>query len=293
MEVYVGVDWAARECVCAVTDGSHEPRPLFDRLHPSVDAARRMLEQARAAVGAAQTDTVRVVIEAGAPGWVHILHTACAVVHVVDAKQARRFAESRSSSGAKDDRRDAVSLANMCRSEQHRPPPFKPDSAEIQQLVTLAAAHESHTKDFGRTRQRIREQLRQTMPLVDQALPTDLETKWAVRLLRVAPTPWHAKQLTREAFDDIARRASKSFRDRMWDALQKCDAPWIDEGIATSLATVLRHHLDQLELLQRQLGRDRPPRRPGDPFDDRAERRLLDGGDPPVDVCGADRVRVP
>ena len=250
MRAYVGVDWSATEVVAAVADEHGNPAVLPGRVRPTVDDVRRLVHRARQTVGA---DEVFVMIEAGADIWVRLFACSSASVFVVDPKQARRFAESISSSGAKDDRRDARALARMCRSREHRGAPWRQEEEAIEQLDTLAGLNEQLTKDLVRVKQRLRQTLRELAPLLDQALPQELCTRWVERLLRRAPTPWHARDLTRVEFDELLRSARASTRDRVWEALQQSHAPWLTQGSAEAIAGSVRVHLDQLVLLRDQL----------------------------------------
>jgi transposase len=252
MRAYVGADWSATEVVCCVV-GESGP-PLLKRLQaePSLDSVRALIERVRSKVGA---DEIYVMIEAGAGLWVNLFHAAGAVVHVADPKQARRFAESQGSSGAKDDPRDSGSLADMCRSPSHRQEPWRPEAVASRQLDVLATLQEQRTKDLGRAKQRLRDVLRGQMPLVEQALPHDVSANWVRRFLRKVPTPWHARKLTRAEFDRLAAGAKPERQDRVWTALQATQAPWLDEALAKTIATQVRFELDQMEALAKQLAK--------------------------------------
>ena len=214
-----------------------------------LSSVRTFVERAREMVGA---DEVYVMIEAGGKAWISLFAAAGAVVFVVDPKQARRFAESQCSSGAKDDPRDALSLANMCRSEPHRKQPWMPGSAELQQLDVLCGMDEQITTDLTRSKQQLRDVLREHMPLVERALAKDLTVRWAVRFLRRVPTPWHARKLTREAFDRLLSGAHDATRARVWDALRHTES-CLDPSVANVVAIKVRAHLDHLVLLDQQL----------------------------------------
>ena len=250
MRAYVGADWSATEVVCAVAGESGPPLPKRFQAEPSLDSVRDLVERVRSKTGAHE---VYVMIEAGAGLWVNLFHAAGAVVHVVDPKQARRFAESQGSSGAKDDPRDSASLADMCRSASHRKSAWTPDPVEIRQLEVLATLQEQRTKDVGRAKQRLRDVLRAQMPLIEAALPHDVSARWVRAFLRKVPTPWHARNLTRAQFDRLAEGARPERRDRVWAAIEATQAPWLDAAIAKTLGTQVRFELDQLELLGKQL----------------------------------------
>jgi transposase len=253
VNAYLGVDWSATEIVCAVVGEEGSPISLPGGTPPELAKVRKLIERARALVPNA--DEVHAMIEAGASGWVSMLHCAGAIVHVVDPKQAKRFAESRGSSGAKDDRRDAALLAEMCRSPAHRKPAWEPDSPEMQQLDVLGGLHEQLSTDLGRVKQRLREVLRQQMPLVERALPKELRTAWVGRLLKKAPTPLELKALTREEFDELVTGSHAKTQDRVWDAISKTDALGLVPSVARIVGERVRIELDQMVLLGKQLDR--------------------------------------
>jgi hypothetical protein len=248
----MGVDWSATEIVCAVAGEEGPPERIRRGAKPSLADVRQLVEHALAKVGA---DELYVMIEAGSPLWVSLLHSAGALVHVADPKQARRFAESQGSSGAKDDPRDAGSLTDMCRSPAHRKAAWAPDSTALQQLEHLGYMHERQTRDVGRVKQRLRDVVRKTMPLVEGALPKDLASKWVGAFLRKVPTAWHARTLTRDALDRLTPGARAASRDRLWDALQQTQAPWLDAVMAGTLATDVQSDLELLALLCKQLAK--------------------------------------
>ena len=250
MKAYLGVDWSATEIVCAVAGEEGRPKRIRGRTGPTLDSVRALVERARTMAGA---DEVIAMIEAGSPIWIWLLFTAGAVVHVADSKQARRFAESQSSSGAKDDQRDAESLTDMCRSASHRKNPWKPDPAEIQQLDILAGLHEQITRDLGRTKQRLRDVVGRSMPLVEKALPKELCSRWVDAFLRKVATPRHARNLTRADLDGMLVRTRSATRDRVWEALQKTEAPWLTAPVAETIRLQVRFELDQMALLGKQL----------------------------------------
>jgi hypothetical protein len=245
----MGVDWSATEIVCAVAAEEGPPQRIKGA-KPSLAEVRQLVERARAKFGA---DELYVMIEAGSPLWVSLLHAAEALVHVVDPKQARRFAESQGSSGAKDDARDAASLTDMCRSAAHRKGVFAHDSAALQRLDHLGQMHERDSRDVGRIVQRLRDALRKSMPLVERALPKELGTKWVATFLRKVPTPWHARNLTRQKLDRLTPGARTETRDRLWAALEQTQAPWLEASVAQSHASQVQFELSHLTLLNKHL----------------------------------------
>ena len=250
MRTYVGVDWSASEIVCAAaTEEGPVGRGRY-RSRPSLAEVRSLLERVVSDTGSTE---VWAMVEAGAPQWAELLHAAGAKVFVVDAKQARRFAESLCSSGAKDDPRDAASLAEQCRSRARQLEAWSPESSELRQLDVLAAAREQRAADAQRARQRLRSVLFRTMPLVESRLPSGLDAAWVERFLREVPTPWHARTLTRATFDALTRGAHAGTRDTLWTALQETLASVVpDAAVAQAFALPVHQELDLISLLDRQ-----------------------------------------
>ena len=111
------------------------------------------------------------MIESGAMYWVKLLHAAGAEVHIVDAKRAKRFAESLCASGAKDDARDARTLSLMGCSPCHIGQPWTPPSDMDAALSRLSSAISRTTESKTRSLQQLRSLLREMMPTVEMALP--------------------------------------------------------------------------------------------------------------------------
>jgi hypothetical protein len=251
MTLYLGVDWSVTELVCAA---ALEQGPLhkLPPAKPTLSSVQQVLQTARTRLGAPDAELF-VMIEAGSPLWVSLLYAAGATVFVCDPKQAKRYAESRSSSYAKDDARDAAFLLDMLRSPAHRGASYTPDADHLAQLDLLAATHESLTTDLGRVKQRLRERLRQQMPVLEQALPKELCARGVDTFLRTVPTPLHAASLTRQALDPLMPGARKKTRDAVWQALQQTQAPWLTAPVADTLSVVIITLLDQMKLLSSQL----------------------------------------
>lgn len=251
MTVYLGADWSAGDLKTAVATGDGSPRKFkvvkreYSLVKAAVDAAR--------ALGGDGAE-VRVVIEAGAPGWVEMLHHAGAVVFVVDPKQAKSFAASLCSSGAKDDVRDALALTELARSPRHTRTAWSPATDEQAAIELLATAHEQAQKLVTAAIQRVRAMLREMLPVLDAALTT-IDAAWAIRLLRAAPTPWHAANLDEAAFAEAMAGARAKRREGVREALARSAAPGWSKERAVGAATALGLLLDQLEFQLEHLDR--------------------------------------
>src|SRR5688500_2911509 len=131
MVVQVGIDWARHDAVARLRCGDKTSKHKFARGIAGVDG---LVAKARELGG--EDAEIEVSVEAGDVGLATALHVRGVRVYVQDAKQARRYAESLSSSGAKDDGRDAEVLMRMLDSKDHRPEPWEP-LADAQELAGL------------------------------------------------------------------------------------------------------------------------------------------------------------
>jgi hypothetical protein len=251
MRAYLGVDWSAKEVVCAVAIGAGPVRRLKAVRRTFADV-QALVEQVR--LSDPSIEEVHVIIEAGSPGWAELFHHAGAVVHVADPKQAKKFAESLCSSGAKDDGRDAEYLVDMGRSPPHLPEVWLPEDEVRAQLVELGGMHEALTRDCTAAEQRLRCLLRERAPAFEAALD-DLSRGWVIRLLREVPTPWHAASLTEADFRRILDRsgARETTKVKVIKALAETRVPWLTARLARVHALHVRQLVDQIESLTNQL----------------------------------------
>lgn len=252
MRVYVGADWSATEVMCATLADPHQPPRRIGKTGRSVDDVEQLLQRVRQQHG--EVDTVTVIIEDGAPGWVELFHHAGAQVYVVDPKQAKSFGESCCSSGAKDDARDSKLLAQMGAARCHRWQPWRPDEPLVAQLRTLCGLHQSRLKLAGAEKQRLRSHLRESFPRLEAVLD-DLSRQWVWRLLRLFPTAHHVRELKRPDFDARMQGcgARRTTLDRVWEALSRTRAPWMNSARAGVEALRLRQWVDTIEMLQGQI----------------------------------------
>lgn len=253
MNVYVGIDWSANEAACSSGIGAGAPRRLAGAKRTLRDV-EGLLDRVRKL--APENATVHVVIEAGAPGWVELFHHAGAVVHVADSKQAKAFAESLCSSGAKDDGRDSDNLVKMGQSPAHCPPAWEPRDDVRAQLEVLSSLHEAFSRDLCAAQQRLRSALREQMPALE-AVMKDLTLGWVSKLLRAVPTARHASLLTENDVRAVlaGTGARETTRLAVLEALQATSAPWLSEGRARILALQVECLLTQVEQLGQQVSK--------------------------------------
>lgn len=181
---YLGIDWATDIHFVALVDQDGGVIGEWQVAHDPT-AVAGLIERLGSEGG---SEAVLVGIESGAPLVVDQLLEVGYRVYALNPKQADRFRDRYSPAGAKDDRRDALVVANAVRTDADRLRLLEPDSALTQQL---------RLRDRARTRlvaQRTRyaHQLRQTLARYYPALlklGRDMHDRFLLALLQAYPDP--------------------------------------------------------------------------------------------------------
>jgi transposase len=160
--LFVGDDWAEDHHDVEVQD-QHGRAMRTARLPEGVDGMTRFHELVAGFLpDDADASQVLVCIETDRGPWVRALAAAGYQVYGVNPKQAARHRELVSLSGAKSDKADAHTLADMVRTRRHQLRQVAADSEVAEAVKVVARAHQ--TLIWERTRHMLR--------------------------LRAGPTPW-------------------------------------------------------------------------------------------------------
>ena len=119
-------------------------------------------------------------------------------VHSINPKQLDRFRDRLSPAGAKDDRRDARTLAAALRTDPHCLRRLEPTDPVIVELREWSRLNEDLTRERVRLANRMREQLWRYYPQFLHAVDDDVAAPLALNLWRNLSTP-RAGQRVREA----------------------------------------------------------------------------------------------
>ncbi len=144
-------------------------------------------------------EQVVVGIETERGPWVRALVAAGYLVFAVNPKLAARHREVVSLSGAKDDKTDAHTLADMVRTRRHQLRTVAADSELAEGVKVLARAHQNLIQERTRHMLRLRAALRDYFPaalVAYQHEPLTLSGGDVLELLVKAPTPAAAAKLT-------------------------------------------------------------------------------------------------
>lgn len=208
--IYCGIDWAERTHDVALVNESGE---LLAKRHITDDAAGyTILLDLLAEYGDTEETPIPVAIETSRGLLVAVLRTGKRRVYAINPMAAARYRDRTSVSRKKSGPGDALVLANILRTDMHAHRPLPADSDLGRVIAVLARAQQ----DALWNRQQISNQLRS---LLREYYPAALDTfaTWtnglcrpeARELLKTAPTPTRAAQLTRTQISASLKRAGR------------------------------------------------------------------------------------
>ena len=161
--------------------------------------------------------TIGVAIEVPHGPVVEAMMERGFAVHSLNPKQLDRFRDRFSPAGAKDDSRDALTLADALRTDRRFFRRLELDTAEVVQLREWTRIANELTGERTRLVNRLRQQLWRYYPQFLK-VASDLTKSWGPELWKLAPTPAKARRLrpaTIEAFLKSRRVRVVSAQDVM------------------------------------------------------------------------------
>jgi transposase len=139
--------------------------------------------------------------------WVTALRAAGYAVYAINPRQVARYRERHGTSGAKSDKADSHTMADMVRIGS-RQLPVAGDSPETGAIKVAARTRQTLIWERTRQVQRLRHQLREYFPAALEAFE-DLDAPDALDLLAKAPDPARAARLTRAQVAAALKRARR------------------------------------------------------------------------------------
>jgi transposase len=214
---YAGVDWASESHHVFLTDG--EGRKIGEKIFKhGGEGLTEMANWLLDVSCAADPDQIYIAIEAPHGPVVETLIERGFKVHAINPKQLDRFRDRFTMAGAKDDSRDAQTMASALRTD---PRCFRllanadPTVIELREWSRIA---DELGDERNRLTNRMREQLWRYFPAMLD-LESDLGAAWLLDLWDLAPTPAKAKRI-REA---TVAKVLKRNRIRRFDAAHVLD----------------------------------------------------------------------
>jgi transposase len=203
---------------------------------------------------------VVVGIETDRGPWVQALIAAGYQVFAVNPKLAARHRELVSLSGAKDDKTDAHTLADMVRTRRHQLRPLEPDSQVAAGVKVLARAHQGLIQERTRHMLRMRSALREYFPAALSAYQQGTLTLTGsdvLALLTKAPTPAEAARLTiaqiTAALKTAGRRGDLAARAAAIQAALRTEHLTQPDLVARAYAATVRSTVAILQTLNTQI----------------------------------------
>src|SRR6266436_6857470 len=194
-EWFVGIDWGSQQHQVSVLD--RDRRRVGERVVDHDGASLARLADWLWTLSAGQPQRVAVAIEVPRGAMVEGLLERGFHLFALHPKQRDRFRDRHSVAGAKDDRRDALVLADSVRTDQPSFRRLQLDAPQLLRLRELSRAEETLLEEFRRSANRLREQLHRFYPQMLQ-LCSAADASWLWDLIDLAPTPAHAALLSEE-----------------------------------------------------------------------------------------------
>jgi transposase len=185
---FVGVDWATAEHeVCVLDDGGKQVAARS--FTHSGDGLAELCEQLSAM---AEPGRIAVSIEVPHGAVVETLLERGFAVFSINPKQLDRFRDRHTMPGAKDDRRDALVLADSLRTDTHLFRRLAQQPAEVIELREWSRIHDELQAERGRIVNQMRAQVVRHFPAFLE-VASDPGEDWAIALF--AKVPDHAAAL--------------------------------------------------------------------------------------------------
>jgi len=250
IKAYVGVDWASATHQVCVLDA--EGKLLGEHAFPHDGEGLAAMAAWISATAMAEAPEIAVSIEVPHGPIVETLMERGFAVHTINPKQLDRFRDRFSMSGAKDDRRDALVLADGLRTDRHCFRRIEAVDAQVVELREWSRIAEDLQGERQRLVNRLRDQLWRYYPQMLDITP-DLGADWLLDLWVLAPMPAKARRLRETTVAKLLKAAhvKRISAAQALEILRR--APVATAPGATEAAVAhIRTLIERLRLLNRQ-----------------------------------------
>lgn len=248
-QLFVGVDWASEEHeVCAVDPGGTRvgARAFKHSGDGLADLCAWLLDKGK-------PGSIAIAIEVPHGAVVETLLERGFAVFSINPKQLDRFRDRFTMAGAKDDRRDALVLADSLRTDTHLFRRLAQQPAQIIELREWSRIHDELQAERGGIVNQMRAQLGRYFPAFLEVAP-DPGQDWAIALFSAIPDHAAAMKARPARLAKLLKdhRIRRTTPDQLLAALRSTpvhSAP----GTATAAAAHLKLLGERAHLLNRQL----------------------------------------
>lgn len=234
---FVGIDWGYESHQVCILDAEG----VLVRQLPVPHSGAALAQMCDQLIAMADGDPSRIAVAIEVPRGpvVETLVDRSIAVFAVNPKQLDRFRDRHTSAGAKDDRLDALVLADAVRIDRSKLRRIELQGPSLVQLRELSRLHATLSKDFSRHANRVRDQLVRYFPQLLAFCPA-CDEPWLWDLLERAPTPQRAARLQVTTIDRILRR----YRIRRFSAKDLHEAVRAQPlTVAAGVAEAAREHI--------------------------------------------------
>ena len=248
---FAGIDWASQtHQVCLIDVGG---KIIGERAFAHGGAGLTELCAWLLARTGAAPAAIAVAIEVPHGPIVEALLEHGFQVYAINPKQLDRFRDRFTVAGAKDDRRDALVLADSLRTDRHCLRRLAAEDAVVIELREWSRMTEDLQQERNRLANRMREQLWRYYPQA-LAIGDDLAADWFLELWAAVPTPAKAARIRESTLERILKRhrirrvtAAEVLRTLRQPALR------VAPGTAEAASAHIRAVGERLRLVNRQI----------------------------------------
>jgi transposase len=208
--VTCGIDWASDHHDVALVDA--DGQLVAKRRIPDSVAGFDELIRMFADAGEAEEDPIPVAIETPRGLLVAALRASGRPIYPINPMAVARYRERTSMSRKKSDHADAVTLANILRTDAHAHRRLPADTELARSIAVLARAHQDAVWRRGRAANELRSLLHEYFPVFLHAFadrPDGIAAAEARAVLAIASTPAKAARLTKPQILAALRRAGR------------------------------------------------------------------------------------
>lgn len=199
---FVGIDWATESHEVCVLNAEQQVVDRKTVEHSGSGIAQFVEYLEELAEGNPEQVAIRIEIPRGA--LVETLVERRFAVYSLNPKQMDRFRDRHTAAGAKDDRRDALVIADSLRTDMKLFHRVRIDEPLVIRIRELSRTEEDVQQEQVRMGHQLRDLLRRYFPPMVDLCPGVDET-WLWELIELAPTPAKAAKLTRARVEKILR----------------------------------------------------------------------------------------
>ena len=210
MAASCGIDWADDHHDVAIVD---QDGKLIGKRRITDDAdGFRSVVELLAACGDTAEDPIPVAVETSRGLLLSCLRTTGRRMYSINPMAVARYRERHRVARAKSDHADAVTLANILRTDAHEHRPLPADSELVQSVTVLARAQQDAVWHRTQLSNQLRSHLRQYFPAALEAFQrpgVGLDSREARAVLAIASDPGAAARISATRLASLLRKSGR------------------------------------------------------------------------------------